>query len=105
MADDLEHVEEHVRACIIIFLSLLVLTGFTVLASYLDVPKPAAITIALCIAAVKATLVLLYFMHLVSEKKLIYFSLALTAFFFVGLILLPILGVHDVIRIIMIKGY
>ena len=105
MASDLEHVEEHVRACIIIFLSLLVLTGLTVMASYLEVPTPAAITIALCIAFVKASLVVMYFMHLISEKKLIYFALSLTAFFFVVLILLPIAGFQDVIRVMITKGY
>lgn len=105
MVPDREHIEEHVRACIVVFLSLMVLTGLTVWASYLEVPTPAAITIALCIASVKATMVLLYFMHLISEKKLIYFTLSMTAFFFLGLILLPILGLHDVIRFLVTRGY
>jgi hypothetical protein len=34
-------------------------------------------------------------MHLISEKKLIYAVLALTAFFFVALLALPVLTVHD----------
>lgn len=105
MTQDLEHVEEHIRACIVVFLSLLVLTGLTVWASYLEVPAPAAITIALCIAATKGTMVGLYFMHLISEKKLIYFALGMTVFFFLGLILLPVLGVHDIIRLLITKSY
>lgn len=105
MEKDSNHIEEHVRACIIIFLSLLVLTSLTVWASYLEVQPAAAVAIALCIAAVKGTMVILYFMHLISEKKLIYFALGLTAFFFLGLILLPVLGAHDVIRILIMKGY
>jgi len=36
-----------------------------------------------------------YFMHLISEKKLIYAVLALTAFFFVALLALPIFTVSD----------
>jgi len=105
MGHDTEHLEEHVRTCIVVFLSLLVLTGLTVWASYLEVPTPAAITIALCIASVKATMVVLYFMHFLSEKKVIYFTLSMTAFFFLGLILIPVLGVHDVIRMLILKGY
>jgi cytochrome c oxidase subunit IV len=105
MSHDPEHVEEHVRTCIIIFLSLMVLTAMTVWASYLDVPTTAAIAIALCIAGVKATLVILYFMHLVSEKKLIYYTLALTVCFFLGLIFLPLLGAQDIIRIVITKEY
>ena len=34
-------------------------------------------------------------MHLISEKKLIYAVLALTAAFFVVLLALPVLTVHD----------
>lgn len=105
MTHDVEHLEEHVQACIVVFLSLLVLTGLTVWASYLKVPTAAAVTIALCVASVKGTMVVLYFMHLISEKKLIYFALSMTGFFFLVLILLPVLGVHDIIRILIIKGY
>ena len=41
--------------------------------------------LALVIAGVKGFLVAGYFMHLVTEKKLIYTVLAFTAFFFAGL--------------------
>ncbi len=105
MTDQNNHFEEHIRACICVFVSLLILTGVTVTASYLNFPSSATIAIALTIAAVKATLVLGYFMHLVSEKKLIYFTLALTALFFCGLIFLPVLGKLDPIRMLITREY
>jgi hypothetical protein len=36
-----------------------------------------------------------YFMHLISEKKLIYAVLALTGAFFIALMVLPVVTVHD----------
>ena len=50
---------------------------------------------ALLVATIKGSLVACYFMHLISEKKLIYAVLALTAAFFVVLLALPVLTVHD----------
>jgi cytochrome c oxidase subunit 4 len=49
-----------------------------------------AITIALFIASVKAFLVAGYFMHLISERKMIYGILAATVFFFAGLMYLTV---------------
>jgi len=89
MTESLKHFDEHIRACLTVFACLMVLTGVTVAVSYMDVPTAAAITIALCIASLKGTLVCLYFMHLISEKKLIYICLIFTAFFSFILLLLP----------------
>ena len=52
-------------------------------------------TVALVVAIIKGSLVACYFMHLISEKKLIYAVLAVTAFFFVALMVLPVVTVHD----------
>lgn len=90
--------DSHIRACISVFVTLLILTFITVLVSYLKVPMMAGIVIALTIASVKAALVLAYFMHLVSEKYLIYFSLTLTFIFFVGLLFIPVISDMDVIQ-------
>ena len=46
------------------------------------------ITIALFIASVKALLVAGFFMHLISEKKAIYSTLAVTGFFFAAMLYL-----------------
>jgi caa(3)-type oxidase subunit IV len=50
----------------------------------------AAILVALFIASLKASLVAAYFMHLISEKKLIYAALTLTAVLFLVLMVLPV---------------
>jgi caa(3)-type oxidase subunit IV len=48
-----------------------------------------AIALALAIATVKGSLVAAWFMHLISEKRIIYWMLALAAAFFVPLLLFP----------------
>ena len=72
MADNIEELNQHVRICIGVFVALLCLTILTVAVSYLDYPVPATISIALSIAFVKATIVITYFMHLISEKSWVY---------------------------------
>jgi cytochrome c oxidase subunit IV len=63
-----QHANEHqhhvvpVSIYIIIFVSLMILTGLTVLASQKNF-GPGNTIIAVAIAALKATLVILYFMH------------------------------------------
>ena len=69
----------------------MVLTIVTVAISYLDLAVPIAVTVALFVATVKGALVAGYFMHLLSEKKLIIAVLALTVAFFVVLLALPVL--------------
>ena len=53
------------------------------------------IAVALFIATGKAFLVAGYFMHLVSEKKMIYGILAFTVFFFAGLMFLTLYSLGD----------
>jgi cytochrome c oxidase subunit 4 len=88
-------IDRHVRVYITVFVVLMVLTIVTVAVSYLHLPLPIAIAVALLVATIKGSLVVGYFMHLISEKKLIYAVLAVTVVFFVALMLLPILTVHD----------
>src|SRR5262245_28709188 len=88
-------IDKHVRVYIIVFVSLMVLTIVTVAVSRFHLPVPIAVTVALLVATVKGSLVACYFMHLISEKKLIYAVLAVTAFFFVALMVLPVVTVHD----------
>jgi caa(3)-type oxidase subunit IV len=56
---------------------------------------PIAVTVALIVATIKGGLVAGYFMHLVSEKKLIYAVLAVTVAFFIALMALPIFTHSD----------
>lgn len=92
-------IKKHVRTYIMVFVALMVLTMVTVTISYLHLEVHEAITIALIIATVKGSLVASYFMHLISEKKLIYSVLILTVVFFIGLMFLPIFGHADPITI------
>ena len=88
-------IDKHVRVYITVFVALMVLTVVTVAVSYLHLSVPLAVTVALFVATVKGTLVACYFMHLISEKKLIYAVLALTAVFFVALLALPAVTVSN----------
>jgi len=92
-------IDSHIRQYLIVFGALLVLTAATVGAwHYLDLGVGATITVALLIAATKASLVACVFMHLISEKKLIFSVLALTMFFFVLLVLLPVMtSIHGAV--------
>ncbi len=85
-----EDIKKHVRAYIGVFVALALLTVLTVFVSYLDFSRGGHITIALLIAVVKAGLVASYFMHLISEKKLIYGALILTVLLFAALMFLTL---------------
>ena len=88
-----DHVDlkKHVRIYLLVFGSLMVLTLVTVGVRYLDLPVVPAIMIGLAIALVKGSLVACYFMHLISERKLILIIMAATVFFFFGVLLGPVL--------------
>ena len=88
-SDHAADIDRHVRIYITVFVSLMALTIITVAISYLHLPLALAVTVALLVATIKGTLVACFFMHLISEKKLIYAVLALTAIFFVALLALP----------------
>lgn len=90
MAESAEEIRKHVRVYILVFAALAVLTVVTVAVSYLHIESVAVtVLIALFIASIKGGLVAGYFMHLVSEKQIIYWVLAVTVAFFVLLMLLP----------------
>ena len=57
-------------------------------------PVHLAVTVALIVATIKGSLVACYFMHLISEQKLIYAVLGLTVVFFVALLVLPVITVQ-----------
>ncbi|MFQ5628835.1 MAG: cytochrome C oxidase subunit IV family protein [bacterium] len=90
-----EEIKKHVKTYIVVFGALAVLTIVTVAVSYLDINVTAAITVALVIAATKASLVAAFFMHLISEQKLVYWVLILTGVFFIVLIILFVSAYHD----------
>jgi cytochrome c oxidase subunit IV len=95
MSDHSDDISTHIRSYMIVGAALLIGTVLTVWASYIDMGHHWNIVLALVIATVKASLVALFFMHLISEKQMIYVVLSFTAFFFVGLMFLTITSYHD----------
>src|SRR3954462_5048998 len=87
-SDHAADIDRHVRIYITVFVALMALTIITVAVSRFHLPVPIAVTVALLVALIKGSLVACYFMHLISEKKLIYAVLVLTAAFFVALMAL-----------------
>jgi cytochrome c oxidase subunit 4 len=87
--DHAADIDRHVRVYITVFVALMALTVITVAVSYLDLSTPMAIAVALFIATIKGSLVACYFMHLISEKRLIYAVLVITTVKFIALLALP----------------
>ena len=86
-----EAIQKQVKIYIAVFVALAVLTAVTVTVGYLHLPLREAILVALFIATIKAGLVAAFFMHLASEKKIIYSILLLAVFFFAFLLVYPAL--------------
>lgn len=91
-------IQKEVKAYLLVFVGLAFLTIVTVAVSYLKLNIIAAVILALTIAAVKASLVACYFMHLISERKLITTVLLLTAVFLAAIVLLPMIQNHDALK-------
>ena len=94
-ADHAADIDKHVKVYITVFVSLMVLTIVTVGISRFHLPVKTAIAVAMLVATIKGSLVACYFMHLMSEKKLILAVMLLTAAFFVALLVLPIATVSN----------
>ena len=92
---DTASMQDHIRVYLMVFGALGVLTVVTVLASYLNLSTSEGIFLALIIASVKASLVLGYFMHLITERKMIIWILLMTIFFFFIMIFLPLISNID----------
>ncbi len=91
-----DHFSHHVRRYLFVFYALLFGTLVTVGASYIPFGNHAFnIAVALFIACGKAFLVAGYFMHLISERKMIYGLLIFTACFFLGLMFLTVSAYAD----------
>lgn len=74
-----EHIVS-VRVYITIFLALLVGTFLTVVAAFYDFPWQLNTIVALTIATAKATIVVLYFMHVRYSSRLIWVIVAAALF-------------------------
>lgn len=89
MASSAEAIQKHLKIYYMVFGGLLVLTLLTVGVSRFHLSVPFAVAVALLIAGIKGSLVACYFMHLISERGMVFWILGLCAFFFAGLLLLP----------------
>ena len=90
-----EEIKKHVRVYVMVFAALAVLTVVTVAVSYFEMPIIWALIVALIIAFVKGGLVAAYFMHLISEKKVIAWVLIVTAVFLICMFILFISALSD----------
>ena len=104
-------VHQHVSRYLMVGGLLLFFTLLTVALSYVDFcgffswlfhmhispegGRKLNITVAIIVAAIKASLVALIFMHLAAEKRLIYRVLIFTGFFVLGLFWLTYLAWYD----------
>ncbi len=95
-AHDDHDVSKHIKGYLMIGGFLLIGTALTVWAATMHFGSDALnIGIGLLIATAKASLVALYFMHLISEKTAIYMFMSVTVFFFTGLVVLTLWASHD----------
>ena len=92
-----EHLEiqHHVKTYINVFVALLVLTFITVAVSYLEVSFIEAFFLAITVATVKGSLVLGFFMHLITEKQAVIWILVSTLIAFMILMFLPLVSMTD----------
>lgn len=89
-------VAKHIRGYLIVGATLLTFTIITVFLSYVNFgTQKANIAVAMIVATFKAGLVAAIFMHLSSEKRLIYRILIFTFFFVIGLFWLTYLAWYD----------
>ena len=92
---DAAEFKKHIKRYLFVFYALIVGTIATVMASWAHINSVAlTVTIALFIACVKGFLVAGYFMHLMSERKMIYGILIATVFFFASLMYLTVLSMQ-----------
>ena len=86
-----EEIQQHIRRYLIIGVALMIGTGLTVWASLINFgSREWNIVAALIIASGKGFLVAGFFMHLISERKMIYAVLSFTGFFFAALMFLTL---------------
>ena len=91
MASSAEEIKAHLKIYYMVFGALAVLTVVTVAVARLEVSIGMAVAIAMFIACIKGSLVACYFMHLISERGMIFWILIICVLFFFFLLLLPVI--------------
>ena len=90
MSTPATHSHHLVKVYLAVFGALAVLTALTVGVAYMHLARPLAIGIAALIAAIKVSLIALFFMHLKFERGLIY-AIVFTALVLVGILALALM--------------
>ena len=90
-----ESIQHHIQVYIKVFIALAILTLVTVAVSYLNVSFIEAFFIAMTVATIKGSLVLCYFMHLISERQAIIWLLVTTFVAFLILLFIPLISLTD----------
>ena len=103
-----EPVPHHKVNYVAVFSTLVVLTVVTVVVAFLGIKSELAkVMLALAIASIKASAVILYFMHMKFEGKLIYLILIVPVTFCVVLVLslLPDVSFAPIFHDVSMKGW
>ncbi len=95
MHSDAAEVQKHIKTYLMIGAALLVFTGITVAASFMNLGVAGNVTLALVIATFKGSMVAAVFMHLNYEKPWIYGALLLTVIGFLVLMSVPMFTTMD----------
>jgi len=93
--DHIEDIQHHVKVYMNVFIALAFLTILTVAVSYLEVSFIEAFFIAITVATIKGSLVLSYFMHLITERQTIIWILVITFIAFLILLFIPLISLTD----------
>jgi cytochrome c oxidase subunit 4 len=87
---------KHLKVYYMVFGALAVLTVITVgVAEMHFLTVPQAIVVALIVATIKASLVACYFMHLISERGMVFWILGICGLFFFVLLFIPVVTVRE----------
>ena len=106
MAHGHEDLQKHVKTYVKIGIILGVATVITVGLSYVELPTHGQnLIVGMIVAAIKAALVALVFMHLNHESPLIYKVLAFTIFFLIAIFVLTYLTHGDPLDFEGFDGY
>ena len=106
MAHGTEDLQKHVKTYIKIGILLGIANVITVGLSYIELPTHGQnLIVGMIVAAIKAALVALIFMHLNHERSLIYKVLAFTVFFLIAIFVLTYLTHGDLLDFEGFDGY
>jgi cytochrome c oxidase subunit 4 len=91
-----EEMRKHLKVYYMVFGALAVLTVVTVGVAELHfLTVPQAIAVALAVAIVKGSLVACYFMHLLTERGMVFWILGICGLFFIVLLFIPVVTVKE----------